>query len=113
LTTEEIQILRQARELIVKGWTQEALARTRDGRSVSMDSPLAARFCLIGAIQRANFDSAPYGGKLMYDHCVDYVRRIIFATTSQVTSCVIFNDEIAKSKQDVIKLLDRAIAEAA
>jgi hypothetical protein len=49
----------------------------------------------------------------MYDHCVDYVRRIIFATTSQVTSCVIFNDEIAKSKQDVIKLLDRAIAEAA
>lgn len=101
MTPPLVKKLRAARRLIERGWTRGALARDASGREVPAMSRAAVRFCVDGACIRAS------GG--CYDLC-QARDALEGALPDGVLSAVHFNDDIAKSKRDVIALFDRAIA---
>lgn len=58
LTSRKIQkttkdLLRYAATLVMRGWTQGALARAKDGLKCQPEDSTAAEWCAIGAIRRA------------------------------------------------------------
>lgn len=99
---EEREVLRRARSLIAtpEHWTQGAMARDSEGiPMMSVTSPQACSFCLVGAINRAAIEIAGRS------------RGIILAvrtkqglkSESGVASLVIFND--SHSHSAVLQLL--------
>jgi hypothetical protein len=92
------RLLRSAQALVGRGWTRRAMARTRGGRSTDVFSPAAARFCLEGALRKAG------------EWTVARRRALeLLEASLQGRSLVNFNDDIARSKQDVIDLLDAGL----
>ena len=55
-TTDDATILVRAAEIVEKGWCQGATARDAKGVSVATDDPRATRWCLIGAIAKAEYE---------------------------------------------------------
>lgn len=53
---DALLLLRRGRELVASGWTQQALARSAAGRIVNPTSRSARRFCLVGALVRAEHE---------------------------------------------------------
>lgn len=48
------KLFRDAADLVEQGWCQNRLAEDADGGSVFPEDPQAAKFCLVGALVRAN-----------------------------------------------------------
>lgn len=100
-----VQILKDARELIRKGWTRNRYASDRSGRTVDIESPYACRFCSLGAIRKATGDKqSPYPAD-------QYVALAVGGGNprSAFGSVAIFNDDEAGSKVAVIRAFDEAI----
>lgn len=88
-----------ARNLIDKGWTRGASARNAKGEAVYYGDPTAVTFCLIGSIHAVGaLDTAYYA---VWD-------ALIKRGGSKVMSQ--FNDEPGRTKDDVLALIDEAIA---
>ena len=56
---EILTILERARHFLreEKFWAKWTLAQTENGEEVSIDSPFAVRFCMLGAIKRSLFEN--------------------------------------------------------
>lgn len=52
----DLRVLKRARELIERGWTQKWFAKTKLGRNCAVNSPYAICWCTSGAISRACID---------------------------------------------------------
>lgn len=94
-----IDILREARALIAKGWAQGAFARDKCGSKVLHYSPDACAWCLSGALRAA------WGGSEEYLHARNFVVAVIGA------SCLpTWNDAPDRTKEDVLAALDEVIS---
>lgn len=95
--------LREAVDLIDKGWIQGEYAQDEDGNHVSEYSPVACRFCAMGALYHVigNF------GRAM-DLAIVLNREIRVAIPDFKFGVPTFNDEIAKSAADVSGMMRRA-----
>ena len=92
-----IEKLKQARSLIERGWCRGAYARDVESESVDIASPRACSWCLDGALKAVS---------------VDYETNKIVNRFTDGMGLWAFNDAVAKGKEDVLAILDRAIAYA-
>lgn len=93
----EIKNFRKIKTLIRKGWTQNASARNKDGRIVGATSDEAVCYCLIGATVRvAGVDADSLSRLFRRTHGMGMVR---------------YNDHIAGTRADVLRAIDKVIAE--
>lgn len=103
-------ILRLAREVISQGWTQHVYARS-NGDPCDVDSPDAKSFCLVGAIGRAVGMPANWNqGTPIYEQWIAISETLRSHMPSQYFSITNFNDDPKTLKEDVLALIDRAIA---
>lgn len=96
---EAIRILEEAKVKLKKGWCQGAFALNEWGETVSSRSPMAHRWCLMGAIE-SSANKAVSGSAVM-------------TTVMEVTGIgglARFNDAPGRTQAEVIEVLDRAIA---
>jgi hypothetical protein len=101
----ETELLKTARSVLAdSGWCKHDLAQDEDGRSCTPASKRAVSFCVYGALMKGSVllgEAAPRGGA--FD---SVVRRL---NDAAYIDFVHFNDSIARKKQDVLDLFDRAI----
>jgi len=98
-------ILRAARELIVRGWTQKTYARNADGRAVPYGGPGACSWCMSGAVKEANCADPD-------DLEVTYAFRFLKTATGG-DPIAPWNDEPSRTKEGVLAAFDIAIDLAA
>lgn len=80
-------------------WTKNTFARDKWGHDVPTNSPKAARYCLLGAIDR----------KVHGPFRQDVIRLVEDTIISEYdVSMVTFNDMVAKHK-DIVAVLNKAI----
>lgn len=96
-----VKVLRKARALVAKGWTQGTYARSKSGRPVKHLGRAAARFCAIGALDVAAHSS---GDRFTYSDARDALRQAV-----GVHLLPEWNDESGRTKADVLAAFDRAI----
>jgi hypothetical protein len=97
-------LLKKAQRLLLeKGWTQRAFARTSTGEPIGRynreSKPVS--FCALGAVEHLSNN--------------DYVRRdATYLLKDQIHygSLIEWNDKRGRTKQQVIKLFDKAIEKA-
>lgn len=98
-------LIRAQSYLVEVGWCTGKLAADKDGQSVRAKSHDAIQWCAIGAIQKvANRPETREGIR----HKALQVLRSVLPKEAQC-SLARFNDGIAYSKDDVVKLYDDAI----
>lgn len=102
MADETTALLIRARSFIDRGWCTGPLARTRDGRPISPDSPHAVAWCAWGALSAAG---APIAEHLTHPAFV----RLQAAVGKE--NVPFFNDH-QKSVEPVLAAFDRAIAAA-
>ena len=89
----------KARALIEKGWTQGAFAKDKYGETVGTTDPTASQWCATGALM------AIVGTRARYSYCVKLLDQIL------QEGIIIFNDSPCRTKEDILALYDKAIAE--
>ena len=99
MTTKDV--LTQARALIEKGWTQDALARDAEGQDVYPKNSDACQWCATGAIW------AVVGISQAYLDAFDMIDNLVRDNYEDIGY---FNDAPDTTQADVIKLFDEAIA---
>jgi hypothetical protein len=87
------------RQLTEKGWTRGEFAKDKNGSTVATGSDAAVCYCLDGAMRSLKGD--PYS----YLDARKMIRRVIGA--SMLISD--YNDNVARSVDDVLSVLDQAI----
>ncbi len=95
-----IELLKQARIKIERGWTKGWFARDENGLRVHTDDPRASCFCLSGAMYIKVCSSA------------ELLRaRILLKSVlpDGFSNIVQFNDNCNTTKENVLNLIDRAI----
>lgn len=97
-----VEILREARGYIERGWTQGAFARDGDGHKVAFEHPAAGCFCALGAIERAEGGDTSYASG----------QRARFSLRAVIGSNLIgeWNDAPERTKEEVLSAFSRAIA---
>lgn len=95
------QVLIKARALIEKGWCQ-GHSTTYNGNFIPQDDQLADAFCATAAVHRACKDN--YN---LYDSkdVINYIKMV----NKLDQPLMVYNDCIAKNKQEIIALFDKAI----
>lgn len=103
-TDPTLRTLIRAREILEKGWCKAALAKDARGRAVKPSDPAAVSWCLAGAAFRAALKerSPTYAAATL---------EIIDALPACAGESIgIFNDQYDTTKDDVLRILDRAIS---
>ena len=96
-----LEILKQGKERVTKGWCQGVLTRTADGVGVHGTHPLAVRWCATGAL------NTPLGGDFRDNEITAYLfleERILGGR-----SVILWNNDPKRTQEEVINLFDRAI----
>jgi hypothetical protein len=100
MTNEAADILRKAKELIeTKGWTRGAMARRKNGDRTSEYGEDAARFCLFGALLRAE------GPAVTSRACRSFLLKAIAPEV-----CLLSWNDKQCGKKVILLAFDRAIA---
>ena len=105
------EILRGARDRIAHGWTQRASARDADCEGVEPFATEAVTWCLSGAINREW--AARYASTDRHEAWLTWTFRVVknqIKGLSKHGSVILWNDSEARTKEDVLDVLDRAIA---
>ena len=114
--TEEIEIMREARRILARpeAWAQGSRAQDSHGVNCPVRAIGAVRWCLVGAIERAN--PADRGwivsdvARLLIGVCDAPYRLAPAAGASE--KLVWWNDSKDRKHSDVLALLDRALTAA-
>ena len=98
------EILVGAREILSdpNRWTREFQARDEQGSPVGWDDDEAVCFCLMGAINRANWGVARYDRAPAYE-AMDELDKVLD------NAIPVFNDRSSTTHEDILKALDAAI----
>lgn len=94
----------EVRRVLEKGWCQHHRAETFSGEVVPPDDKNAVRFCIMGAVDRVVTDRDENREVLRLLH------KLLPGTGPFMQSIVDFNDDSATSVDDVLALVDKAIA---
>ena len=97
-----LDMLREGRERVARGWTQGTYARDRDGRKAYAWAPEACAWCALGAMRVSGHFGAEY----------DAARALLERFTPAALAVSSFNDASTTTQADVLALYDRAIAAA-
>jgi len=106
-------IVQGARDLLAeRGWTKGAMARDGKGEVCGWNGPLAESFCLAGALLRM----AGTEGHAAAAESIRGIHRVILREAGRDETLyedepdiISWNDHTAKSKDDVLSLLDRVL----
>lgn len=96
-----------ARGLLEKGWTQRDFARDASGCSCGIASDGAARFCMIGAINRAWYDRT--GNTVPHNEGVVISGYFYRAEPSLLGSIAYWNDRPGRTLSEVLAVMDKLI----
>lgn len=96
------KILKRAKSLIRRGWTQGSYARNRGDTSIVVESPNACKFCLRGAVERAHLD-------LQADSEYYWAAQRVLEKTIRKETVIQYNDKSGRKKDEILKKLDMAI----
>ena len=108
--TDILDILKNTRELISKGWCQFALAVDSNFNVVDYNNSTATSYCLIGALEKSifrdkysksNTDNHKYFTKV-YNILLKYIDGPHFTLST-------WNDSRDRTQQQVLDMLDNAI----
>jgi hypothetical protein len=91
-------VLTGAVKRLTKGWTRRAYARTATGANASSTASNAVKFCAVGAM------TATKKG----NNAIIAARRLVEHTVLNDGNLVSYNDETAKNKYQVIRVLKQA-----
>ncbi len=106
------RILEKARELVRRGWCQDASARNSAGRPVYSGHFGAVRFCMTGAVEKSS-DFAPLSSPRTiaakeYGDAINMLR--MFIPGSQFClSLVTWNDCPERTQAEVLAVFDEAV----
>ena len=107
--TDTLTVLKEARALVAKGWTQGAYMRAADGENVWPNYKRAVCFCVMGAISLA---AAPYESLDDEDepNPIRYMaaKALINANDIQCTISE-WNDAPERTQAEVLAAFDKAI----
>ena len=95
-----VGILEEARSKIERGWCQDGSARTETGKAVPIEHPDAVQWCLTGAV-----DSVCRKETLAKGVAFRLLRGVTYEDYLAA-----WNDENERTKEDVLKAFDDAIA---
>ena len=103
-------VLKMAADLVDKGWTQGAFARLADGTRTSSYDPLAASFCLTGALLVASCrDSESIFSDTSYSSCLSVLRDLLKnrgeIDLAEGEDLGAWNDKPDRKKREVVDLL--------
>jgi hypothetical protein len=101
MSGETVRILREARALVEKGWTQGARARMANGIAIDPGDPNAACWCPFGAIEKAEVTSA---------FCVATGEPMKLLKSAVGDWPPKWNDRHGRTQAEVLAAFDRAIA---
>lgn len=111
---EVLEALREGRALIEKGWTQGRAARDRLGNPCWVESGLAASYCTTGAASAVTWDCP----EVLFSEVLDALTGALAdlwevelgsRPWDSVDALVKWNDSPGRSKNEVLRLWDRAI----
>ena len=88
-------------------WAQGTMARDGEGKEVAAINPAAVSICVTGAVYRATLGCGSNGRALVRKVALRWVER----ATGYAPS--LFNDAIAKDKDEVVAALRKAAVECA
>jgi hypothetical protein len=106
-----VELLRRACDLVRSGWTQHADARSADGVEVQPWQETAVSWSLLGALVAALEERADRGHELPLDHLAAALNEL--AERIDEDSLTNWNDEPARTRDDVIDTLEAAATSAA
>jgi hypothetical protein len=105
------QVYARVRELIAAGWTRGAPARDRYGHPVTPTHRSAARFCVLGAAERALHDLETAAALGLPPIVLDYEIVLgLQAACPDGWSPAHFNDHLARNKEEILAVIDKAAA---
>lgn len=96
------EVLIRGRARLEKGWCQGASARDENGYTVGANLPVATSFCIFGALTYED----------RYDGTLDarqLVREVLGAKLGD-GAIATYNDAPGRTKEEVLALVDKAIA---
>lgn len=101
-----VEILERVLRTVKQGWCQRAWAKDCVGETVKFNSMDACKWCLDGAILLETARDGNVSRKV--SQFVQETLESLGYTEGYVT----YNDEIGRTQQDIVNLLERAIASA-
>lgn len=111
------QILARAREILDprEAWTKRQSARDATGRVVPATGPEATCFCVLGACDRAMKGLGLWGAGLPSNRIWNETVGVLDGLTrdDRFGAIAYWNDAPARTHDDVLELLDRAVQVAA
>lgn len=112
MTPEEtIKLLKQARNILERGWCQRSFAQTADGEQTYFTNPNATKFCISGALRKAihreSNNNNPLETPLELHELHKIVKKCIPKKFNR--SLWAFNDARWRRKKRILKTLDQAI----
>jgi len=101
MSNDSVKVLRRTKSLLRKGWTQGPEAKSSSGRAVRPESPRACKWCLWGAVLRAQYD-------LSADNDT-YAKAWTALYNVLGESPVCFNEYEGRKKFEILAIVDAAI----
>lgn len=102
------KMLKQARIDLANGWTQGCYARDQEDRWVKVTDPSACKWCLSGALNLAYARAPIEDMELRYRTFESATGTIAWLLQSEPV--VDWNDKIGRTQEEVLELVDQAIA---
>lgn len=106
------ELLVLAKSYLQRGWCVRALAQRADGKDCFVNDPLAVKWSLVGALQAAELQLAERDAGLADQAC----RLVSQALQARIdpgwfNNLLRWNDAENRAPIDVIRLIDKSIAE--
>ena len=89
------------------GWTRGAFARNKGHVEVSVYSPTAVKFCVLGVLMRCYRGSYYYGDTVSYIRAMDKLQRAVNEGVGVDMHISTWNDLKTTSKAKVISMLKK------
>lgn len=115
-----LEALKEARRLVEGGWTQRFAARNAAGESCWVDSPLAVAYCATGAASAATWDDPVADEATLFSAVIEALTGALSdlweveikeydPPWNSIEALTRWNDSPGRSKNEVLRLYDRAI----
>lgn len=106
-TEQILLVLQRARQTLAGHWTQGTSARTASGQAIDPTAPMAVSWCPMGAIMKHCPDK-----QLRFEVWFRLVSAFEEISSRHMSNVVVWNDSRSRTEEEVLALLDYAIARA-
>lgn len=118
MTAKVITALKEVKNLIIFGWTQNASARDKNKQGVRINDPNAKSFCFIGTVlainEKINISSYTYDKliKILVKEItqIDGTNETVLNSKQlRIIKIINYNDAVERKKEDILLILDNAL----